>query len=355
MKRLHQSNKVNFEGQIFFIGIDVHKKSWTVTIRLNGMELKTFTMKPDAEKLQKLLKRNYPGGHYFSVYEAGFSGYWLHYELKALGFHNIVVSPGDVPLSNKEKSYKDDAVDSRKLARELENNSLKPIYVPTPEQSATRQISRLYALQSKENKKVKLRIKSFLNYLGIEIPVEVGDRWSNRFINWLEHLELENDGNRYYLDQLIKDLKSRRKDILTTLKIIRNTYAVLPLIKRLRTIPGVGLITAFTFYAEIMDMHRFANENKLASYVGLIPSVRSSGSKVRVLGLNHRQNKLLKFRIIESAWSAVKVDPALTASYMDYLKRMPKQKAIIKIARKLLNRMRSVWLNQEEYEIGRMQ
>ena len=61
-----------------------------------------------------------------------------------------MINPGDVPISNKEKSYKDDVIDSRKLARELENNSLKAIYVPTLKQSATRQLSRLYALQSEQ-------------------------------------------------------------------------------------------------------------------------------------------------------------------------------------------------------------
>jgi transposase len=354
MNLLRQSNKLNFDGQIFFIGIDVHKKSWTVTLRSNGMQLKTFTMEPNTKKLEKFLKKNYPGGHYFSVYEAGFSGYWLHYQLTELGIRNIVVSPGDVPISNKEKSYKDDSIDSRKLARELENNSLEAIYVPTANQSATRQLSRLYALQSNENKKIKLRIKSFLNYLGVDIPIEVGSRWSNRLINWLEKLELENEGDRYYLAQLIKNMQAKRKEILATLKLIRKSYGDHEVIKLLRTIPGIGLITAFTFYAEIMDIHRFANQNKLASYVGLIPSIKSSGNKTRVQGLNHRQNKLLKFRIIESAWVAVKNDPALTSSYMNYVKRMPNQKAIIKIARKLLNRMRSVWINQKEYQLGRM-
>ena len=348
-----QSNKLSFKGQVFFIGIDVHKKSWTVTIRLNGMQLKTFTMEPSAQKLKNFLSKNYPDGHYLSVYEAGFSGYWLHHQLKELGIHNIVVSPADVPLSNKEKSYKDDAIDSRKLARELENNSLQPVYVPNPKQSSTRQISRLYALEVNEIKRIKLRIKSFLNYLGIEIPIEIGNRWSNRLISWLEKLDLAQEEDRYYLDQLIKNMKEKRKEILATLRYIRETYSDNEIVKRLRTVPGIGLITAFTFYAEIMDMRRFPNENRLAAYVGLIPSIKSSGDKKRIRGINYRQNKVLKLRIIESAWVAVKNDPALTSSYMKYLKRMSKQKAIIKISRKLLNRIRSIWLNQKDYQIGR--
>lgn len=58
-----QTNKLSFKGQLFFIGIDVHKKSWTVTIRVNGMHLKSFTMEPSALKLAKFLNKNYPGGN----------------------------------------------------------------------------------------------------------------------------------------------------------------------------------------------------------------------------------------------------------------------------------------------------
>lgn len=349
-----QTKKLDFKGQIFFIGIDVHKKSWTVTIRTSGMHLKTFTMEPDAKKLKRFLKKNYPGGLYYSVYEAGFSGYWLHRQLVELGIKNIVVNPGDVPISNKEKSFKDDAIDSRKLARELENNSLKALYVPTQKQSAIRQLSRLYAMQSEQGKRTKARIKSFLNFLGISIPIEVGERWTNRLIYWLEGLQFKEKDNALYLKKLIEELKRTRKEIAQTLRIIKRQYGEEEVVKILRTIPGIGLITAFTFFAEIMDINRFSNQDKLTSYVGLIPSIKSSGERIRVRGLNKRQNKLLKKRLIESAWVAIKHDPALTSCYLEYLKRMSSQEAIIRIARKLLNRMRSIWIKQEAYQKGRL-
>ena len=353
MNASSQTKKVDFKGQVFFVGIDVHKKSWTVTIRTNGMHLKTFTMEPEARQLARFLKKNYPGGVYYSVYEAGFSGYWLHHQLVELNIKNMVVNPADVPISNKEKSFKDDAVDSRKLARELENNSLKAVYVPTQKQSAIRQLSRLYAMQSEQGRRTKSRIKSFLNFLGISIPKEVGERWTNRLIYWLEELPLNEEGDTYYLQKLIEDLKNTRKEIAGTLKTIKKQYGEEEVVKILRTIPGVGLISAFTFFAEIMDIRRFSNQNKLASYVGLIPAIKSSGEKIKVHGLNKRQNKLLKKRLIESAWIAVKHDPALTSCYLDYLKRMSSQEAIIKIARKLLNRMRSIWIKKEDYQKGR--
>ena len=99
------------------MGIDVHKHRWVVTVRSMKMELTTFSMNPSPNQLHTYLKRRYPGGRYFSVYEAGFSGFWIHEKLRGFGIENIVIHPADVPTTGKEKATKCDRVDSRKLAR----------------------------------------------------------------------------------------------------------------------------------------------------------------------------------------------------------------------------------------------
>ena len=102
---------IDYTKQDFFLGIDVHKKSWKVTVRTNGMELKTLSMDPSPDQLYRYMHKRYPGGNYHSVYEAGFCGYWIDRELKRLGFNNIVINPADVPSTQKEKSTKTDKVD----------------------------------------------------------------------------------------------------------------------------------------------------------------------------------------------------------------------------------------------------
>lgn len=141
MKR--NSNAISFENQVFFIGIDVHKRNWSVTIRNSGMCLKTYSINPDPSELAKSLKRNYPGGIYKSAYEAGFCGFWIHKQLIENGIDNIVINPADVPTTNKEKVYKTDKVDSRKLAKELENSNLEAIYVPDNWDMQIRSLCRL--------------------------------------------------------------------------------------------------------------------------------------------------------------------------------------------------------------------
>ena len=111
----------SFKGQHIFTGLDVHKKNWKVTIRINKTQIKRFSMDPSPQQLTKHLQKNYPDGIYHTVYEAGFCGYWIHRELVDCGIDNIVVNAADVPTSHKEKDRRDDKIDSAKLARELEN------------------------------------------------------------------------------------------------------------------------------------------------------------------------------------------------------------------------------------------
>ena len=104
-----QYNTVSFKNQVIFVGIDVHKKQWTVTVRHCGQMLKTFVMDPEPEQLAEYLKRNYPDAEYRSVYEAGFSGFEAHRALCRLGVHNMVINPADVPTSGKEREKKNDS------------------------------------------------------------------------------------------------------------------------------------------------------------------------------------------------------------------------------------------------------
>ena len=67
-----ENTTCNFENQIFYTGIDVHKSNWSVSIRTNNMLLKTFSMNPDPQHLSRYMKQHYPEGIFNSVYEAVF-------------------------------------------------------------------------------------------------------------------------------------------------------------------------------------------------------------------------------------------------------------------------------------------
>ena len=351
--------ELNFSNQRFFIGLDVHKNSWKVTVRTNQMELKTFSMNPQPEELVKYLQRNYPEGEYFSVYEAGFCGYWIDKQLREQGIKNIVVNGADVPSRNKERVNKDDIIDSRKLARELENGTLNGIYIPNDYHEGIRTLCRLRYSLTKEQTRIKTRIKSLLSYYGKDCPENFElKNWSGRFINFLEGLEFNQTTAKQTLNHLLKELKDKKQRLAEIIRELRDgskEAGIGEKIKQLMSIPGISFITAITFYTEIMDMRRFKGLAELCGFVGLVPSTYSSGDKQRVIGLSNRQSKYLRNLLFESSWVAVRNDPALMMKFCELTQRMVKQKAIVRIARKILNRMRHIWLNETEYVIALIQ
>jgi transposase len=349
-----KNNKLDFNGQQFHIGIDVHKKNWKVTIRTNQMELKTFSMNPSPRELARHMKENYPGGKYYSVYEAGYCGYWISRELANEGIENIIVNPADVPTKSKERTTKTDAIDSRKLSRELENKKLEGIYIPNEMQEELRSLCRLRFQLVGNQIRTKNRIKSLLSYYGEQIPENYEIKnWTIKFINYLKEKTLkEKQISKQCLLTMIDELtetKARIKEILKQLETISKEIGFETVINKLISIPGISFITAITLYTEIMDIDRFRSIDELSCFVGLVPSVHSSGNKETVLGITERHSKYLRNLLIEAAWIGVRKDPVLTMKFSELTKRMSKQEAIIRIAKKMLNRVRHVWREKEDY------
>jgi hypothetical protein len=84
-------NESTFAGQPIYVGIDVHLKSWKVTVMAGDIHYKTFSAPPEADKLTNYLKQNFPGANYFSAYEAGFCGFSVHRELiKEMPLHERI-------------------------------------------------------------------------------------------------------------------------------------------------------------------------------------------------------------------------------------------------------------------------
>lgn len=353
-----QVTKLDFTGQNIYSGIDAHLKRWSVTIMVEGIQCKTFSQNPDAGTLKNYLSKNYPGGNYFSGYEAGFCGFKPHRELLNNGIENIVINPPDIPTTDKEKKQKDDKRDSRKIARALYNNEVEAIHIPGIEIEGLRTLVRYRKTLVKEINRHKYRVKSLLYFNGITIPLELekaSKGWARSYTAWLRQVQFDTEYATEVLLNLIKTVDHMRAQLLQVNRLLRKiekTGKHSHKIRLLKSIPGIALITSLTIITELDNIKRFRNIDKLASYVGLVPSTRSSGGKEVVGEMTPRGNSQIRTMLIESAWIAIRYDPALMMKYCELKQRMEPNKAIVKIAKKLLSRVRHVLINNEPYEIG---
>lgn len=345
----------NFNGQTLYIGIDCHLKSWKVTIRTEEFELKTFSQEPKVEILVQHLKSNYPGASYICVYEAGFSGYWLQRELKLEGIKCLVAHPADIPTMDKEKKQKSDKVDSRKLSRSLKNNEIEGIYIPTVELQEAKSLLRSRVKTVNDLTRVKNRIKFFLMYYGIRLDSYADRNWSQKFIKELQALKLTTFAGQTaltaYLNELVF-LLQQKKELDKAIKGLSQIELFKSNVNLLLRIPSIGITTAMTFLSEIGDIRRFKTLDQLCCYFGLIPNTHSSGENDRIGKNTKRGNKFLKHVIVECAWMAIRKDTGLYLYYKKQIERMEPNKAIIKVAKKLLNRIKLVLTEKVEYQVG---
>jgi transposase len=352
-------NEKLFDGQSIYVGIDCHKKNWTVTILGEQYEHKTMSQNPDPDILASYLKRNFPGAEYNAVYEAGFNGFYPCRKLKQLGINCNVIHAADVPTRQKEKLQKMDPVDSRKLARSLRGREFEPIHVPDPTLEADRALVRQRFRVMKDVARTKARVRSLLFQFNISVPdrFTLGQTrsWSKVYITWLKELQPEYESLKQTLDNYIRIGELQRKELLSANRQVRSlsqTDAYRGNYNLLISIPGIGFLTAMTFLVQIGDIRRFERLDDLCDYIGLVPMMHGSGDKMYTGKLINRGRKELKVMIIEAAWEAVRLDPALMARFNELVRRMNKNKAIIRIARKLVSRMRYVLITQEPYRLG---
>ena len=153
-----------------FVGLDVHKDSIAVA-HAQGQSADPpvyvgaiGTRQADLEKLIRRLQAKTPTLVF--AYEAGPCGYGLHRDLTGQGFACHVVAPSLIPKKPGDK-VKTDRRDAVELARLLRSGDLTPVYVPTVDDEAIRDLCRARDAARLTMKNAKLRLKSFLLRLGL--------------------------------------------------------------------------------------------------------------------------------------------------------------------------------------------
>lgn len=348
--------KTNFEGQTVFVGMDIHKSSWNLGIHLNDQFIRNVHQKPSPHIMVQFLRQQYPGANYKAAYEAGKFGFWIQRQLTASGVDCMVINPADIPKSQKDTLQKTDTRDARNIGLRLQSGVLRGIHIPDEQQEADRVFLRHRKRIWKDLTRCKNRIKGLLAFSGIDIPEQYDNaNWSHNFINWLKALDCKQTSRRIALNYMISQMEFLRKELLTISNAIRKMMREQRYKKNyylLRTIPGIGPLTAASILVEIGDIHRFGTFYHLNSFVGLLPMEHSSGQSDNKLSLTVRKHRQLRSDLVESAWTARRTDPAMALYYQEQIKRKDSKIVIIKIARKLLNRIRYVLLNQKPYEYG---
>ena len=338
-----------------FIGLDIHKKSWTVSIQTDLFFHKTFSIPSIAEDLYQYVERTFPNHEIALVYEAGCCGFSVARYFLNLGWTVLVVNPADVKTGDKERYQKTDALDSKNLSNQLKSGVLKGIYIPTEEQEQLMTLARHRTQVTKKLRQTKTHIKSMLLFNGIKIPAEFDNsNWTKSFIEWLEQIKFSTVCGDFALQgkiRMYKFIKSEYLEIANQMrgycrKTHKKDYYLL------KSIPGIGGYLASVILAECGDLRRFDKESQFSSFIGLVPGIYNSGGTEKCLGITPRSRSQLRSYLVEAAWIAIRKDAEMQNYYRQHQGKNVKS-IIIKVAHKMARRILSVVKTETAYQINR--
>ena len=348
-----KTNTTAFNPKLY-IGIDVHKKSWTFHYKTDLFDGKTITQPANPNTLVAWVAKNFPSHEVTCAYEAGFSGYSAARLFQKQNWNVLVLNAADIPRSQKQSVVKTDKIDCRNICKQLKNESVKSITIPEEQRESFRSLFRERNNYVMGLRHIKLQIKSYLMYCGITIPEEFDNAsWSKNFIEWIKNQSSEFETGALKISFLLKRYDFMYQETLTISNQLRE-YARKHYKKDyqlLRSVPGIGGITAVAILAEIGDLRKYQRLDDLAGIIGLVPGIYSSGDKTIVKGITPRAKKLLRSYLIEASWQAVRFDPVLQEYYRSHYGK-ESNKIIVKVARKLLSRIHAVIKTETPYQIG---
>lgn len=347
------SSKYDYTGKTIYVGIDVHKNSYSVVVTSDKVIVKRDRLVASPTDLVCYLKNNFSGAKINTAYEAGFSGFHLHRCLMAHNINNIVVHPASIEIAARER-VKTDKRDALKISAQLADGKLRCVHIPDEEQEANRRITRLRSTLIEDRNRYSNRIKALLfqhSLIAANDDTIVSKKWLEQ-VSALLKKENFPEGFMYavqgYSDQWTA-ITTKVKDI--DKELAKQAKSESKIDDIYRSVPGIGPLSARILANELGDMKQFSGEKKLFSFTGLTPMEYSSGDK-KCLGCISRQGRpVLRKILVEAAWVAIKKDPSLTNTFETIAKRAGKKRAIVAIARRLIGRIKACIMRGEKYKI----
>lgn len=288
------------ESRTVTVGLDVHARSIRLAAVRADELLEERTLPYDEEAVERLLRR-WPVVR--CCYEAGPTGFGLVRYLVERGIDCQVVAPGLVPQRPGDR-VKTDPRDARKLARLHGGGLLAPIYVPSPELEAARDLVRAREDARLDRMRDRQRLSKFCLRQGLRLP---GVSWGVARRKWLAERRFAFAAQQQTFDSYLHavDLVDARIEQLErSLRETAERGPWRPLVARLRCLRGIDTHTALALVAEIGNFDRFRTAEEFMAFVGLVPSEHSSGEQRRQGSITKVGNQHVRRLLVESAWHA---------------------------------------------------
>ena len=293
----------------YYIGLDVHKNSIAIAYtNSNTREDSTFYgscgggLITIERKLRKLAKELGVKFQELQVcYEAGPTGFVLGRHLIGLGVECVICAPTKTERKPNE-AVKTDKRDAKKLAKQFKNGDLTLVRIPPALDEAVRDVCRARTDASDDLGRAKQRLLSFLLRVGYSYSGR--SNWTDAHMRYLRHLKMPTATQQIVLEEYIQAVDQaagRVQTIKRRMIELLEQWEWKPVVKALMACKGFQEVAAMTIVSELGDLRRFDSPRQLMSFLGLVPSEHSSGSKRRQGAITRCGNSHARWMLVECA------------------------------------------------------
>ena len=346
MKLIQRSHSEAPQDDMYYIGLDVHKKTISYCVKdAAGQVYREGKIESTRKSLDAWIKI-LPTPRTMALEATMFTG-WIYDHLQPHAEAIKVAHPLMLRAIAVAKK-KNDRMDASKIADCLRCDFLPECYMAPAAIRERRTTLRFRNLMMRQGVQMKNRVSSLLMENGVEY-----DKQRLHQAGYFREMLKTNEAIERSIRPLLKQGRAHIDRIQKTdqalLRSLERDPMLAERVRRLRTIPGVGPITALTWVLEIGDSSRFSSIRKAISYCGLCGSEDSSGEKVKRTPISKQRNKYLQHVLVEAAKLGPRYNDGLARVYARELERGNRNRATLAVARKLVAYMLAVERKQKDF------
>ena len=334
-----------------YVGLDVSQKETAVCIvDDSGKVIFQGRAKSNPGALNDLLRKRAPHAERIG-FETGAMSSWLWHELKRVGLPVVCIDARHAHAALSVRMNKSDENDARGLAELVRIGWYREVAVKSEASQHVRSVLVVRSRLVRIRRDVENQVRSMLKEYGLIFPRSIGSQFRRRTADLT--------GEKHTLWPVLMPLLSIHEHVCRELETldrkIRQCARQDETIRRLMTVPGIGVVTALTFRHTIDDPTRFRNASTVGAYLGLTPRRKQSGEMDTNGRVSKWGDRLLRTYLFEAAavllhrtrrWCSLK------AWGLRLAKRVGTKKAQVAVARKLAVILHCIWVDGTVFEWG---
>lgn len=300
-------------GRKAFVGLDYHAESVQVCLLAeDGKMLANHSCPNDWRAVAAAVRQKCGRGtRIHAAIESCCGAANLADELIAKARWSIDLAHPGYVARIKQSPDKTDFSDARLLA-DLERVGYLPrVWLAPEEVRELRRLVRYRQSLAKERKNLKLQIGATLRESRQRAPENI-HAWTKAWVEWLTNRAELSPNAQLITRCRLQRLAALAQEIREVERLLAEQTRQDPLVQKLLTMSGIGLVTAVTLRAEIGRFDRFRTGKQLARFCGLSPRNASSGQRQADAGLIKAGNSQLRTVLIEAAHRLMRHDERWT-------------------------------------------